>query len=174
MTKTANRKYRPCSEEGCDRAVKCRGLCPMHYGRLHRTLYKVNRAPRPPRRARVAAPGEASCSVRNCGMAIVSRDLCQKHYVKARKFRVSLDLLDAIHNKEVVCEGCGGTDLLSIDHDHACCSSKTQTCGECVRGVLCLNCNTTLGTAKDNVQVLRNLIEYLEKHRTASFTPPGL
>lgn len=42
---------------------------------------------------------------------------------------------------------------LSVDHDH--------TTGK-IRGLLCNNCNTMLGYAKDNVYILQNAISYLE------------
>ena len=38
---------------------------------------------------------------------------------------------------------------LQVDHDHKCCPTprggNRQTCGECIRGLLCENCNTDLG-----------------------------
>jgi hypothetical protein len=34
---------------------------------------------------------------------------------------------------------------IAVDHDHACCDEKLRSCGQCVRGLLCLTCNITLG-----------------------------
>lgn len=52
---------------------------------------------------------------------------------------------------------------LNIDHDHSCCPSKTS-CGKCIRGLLCVNCNVGLGLAKDSPDRLSELISYLQKY----------
>lgn len=35
--------------------------------------------------------------------------------------------------------------VICVDHDHSCCPEEKQSCGKCIRGLLCLDCNTTLG-----------------------------
>ena len=48
-----------------------------------------------------------------------------------------------------------------IDHDHSCCPQSKKTCGKCVRGLLCRECNLGLGNFQDNPQALQNAILYL-------------
>jgi hypothetical protein len=50
--------------------------------------------------------------------------------------------------------------ILHIDHDHSCCPTL-PSCGECVRGLLCGNCNKALGLMKENVVAIENMIKYL-------------
>lgn len=49
----------------------------------------------------------------------------------------------------------------TIDHDHACCPG-IYSCGNCVRGILCLGCNSAIGIIKDDVRILLRLVEYLK------------
>lgn len=48
-----------------------------------------------------------------------------------------------------------------VDHDHSCCSG-VKSCGKCVRGLLCGNCNLFLGFLKDDTKKMRKAIEYIE------------
>lgn len=50
-----------------------------------------------------------------------------------------------------------------VDHDHACCSGRSTSCGKCVRGLLCFSCNVALGAVRDNRATLKAAIAYLDK-----------
>jgi hypothetical protein len=54
---------------------------------------------------------------------------------------------------------------LHVDHDHNCCSGE-KSCGRCVRGLLCHACNVILGHAKDNNDILKGAIKYLNKKKS--------
>ena len=38
----------------------------------------------------------------------------------------------------------GTIQRLQVDHDHACCDMHTKSCGKCLRGLLCADCNLRL------------------------------
>ena len=58
--------------------------------------------------------------------------------------------------KPDVCDVCGSTDRIVFDH----CHNKGHA-----RGWLCDRCNIALGCAKDDVNILRKLIVYIERNR---------
>jgi len=55
-----------------------------------------------------------------------------------------------------ICPICQERPAVHVDHDH---STKR------VRGILCEQCNGFLGAFKDDPDVIRSAIAYLEKHR---------
>lgn len=60
------------------------------------------------------------------------------------------------------CAVCGRTDRpLQLDHDHGHCPGP-RGCRLCIRGALCGVCNTVLGLLRDDLEVLRQLVRYLE------------
>lgn len=52
---------------------------------------------------------------------------------------------------------------LHIDHDHSCCPGNTS-CGTCVRGLLCFNCNSGIGQFKEDLRLLDNAKFYLSTY----------
>lgn len=52
----------------------------------------------------------------------------------------------------------------SVDHDHSCCPGQ-RTCGNCLRDLLCMNCNLGIGNFQEDPAVLRAAAEYLERWR---------
>jgi hypothetical protein len=86
---------------------------------------------------------------------------------RLRAFRLSTEAFQSILARQGgTCAICGTTDPgrrdWCVDHDHACCADPRQTCGECVRGVLCNRCNLVLGNAGDSAALLRSAAAYLE------------
>jgi hypothetical protein len=57
---------------------------------------------------------------------------------------------------------------LSVDHDHKCCPDRTS-CGECVRGLLCNRCNRALGLLGDSIEVLKEMIAYLQAFKEKAY-----
>ena len=49
-----------------------------------------------------------------------------------------------------------------IDHDHRCCSGS-YSCGKCVRGLLCAQCNVGVGYFRDDPEILRAALDYLHR-----------
>lgn len=50
--------------------------------------------------------------------------------------------------------------LLVVDHDHRCCP-EGRSCGECIKGFLCNDCNAGIGFLKESVVNVQQAAEYL-------------
>lgn len=62
---------------------------------------------------------------------------------------------------------------LAVDHDHNCCASISNSCGECVRGLICMKCNTALGLLKDDSGCVEKLLKYIQGSPHASIPSEG-
>lgn len=58
-----------------------------------------------------------------------------------------------------------------VDHDHACCPTAGESCGQCVRGILCSRCNVALGGFYDNPDILMAAIAYLMQRPSVQVQP---
>ena len=86
------------------------------------------------------------------------------------RFRMTPDEFDRLWDAQGrACLICSKTEsegiTLCVDHDHACCPT-TQTCGDCVRGILCRACNLALGFLEDDPDRLQRATTYLRQAET--------
>lgn len=144
-----------CSVEGCDRVHKARGLCGLHHARLLRGASLEDPEQK--------QDGSRKCEVRGCGQKHSSFGFCGRHYHAFKKYRLTPEELYL--RDTTPCQICGsypneGTSL-AVDHDHSCCPGE-ETCGKCVRGFLCVNCNRGLGCFKDRGDLLKRALDYLQ------------
>lgn len=80
----------------------------------------------------------------------------QTKYVAARYGMTEPELIELrqlLKNQCVVCgDGPRPRGELHVDHDHDCCPGS-RSCGKCVRGLLCPNCNTQASHCGDDPKV---------------------
>ena len=80
------------------------------------------------------------------------------------RFRLTPEEYDAIWERQGrMCPICHRGDeslSLCVDHDHSCCPT-IQTCGRCIRGILCKQCNYGIGFLQDDLDRLERAASYL-------------
>lgn len=91
--------------------------------------------------------------------------LVTQRYAFKRNFGITLDdYWDLMKAQDGVCAVCGQPETkisrgalcrLSVDHNHQ---------SNVIRGLLCHGCNAGIGLLKEDVEVLKKAIEYLEKY----------
>jgi hypothetical protein len=106
------------------------------------------------------------CSIPLCDNDHKARGLCERHYshktMMSHKYNLEWeDYINLGEKCDWTCKGCGIQKLphetpgLNIDHCH-----ETGM----VRGLLCGNCNRSIGLAQNSSDILRKLAAYLEDH----------
>lgn len=83
-----------------------------------------------------------------------------EHNLKAKNNRYNIDYLKMLDDQGGCCAICGMTaednprGTFDVDHWHGCCDGHFS-CGECVRGLLCRNCNLILGLYGDDIEEIK-------------------
>lgn len=126
-----------CTESNCTQAPVAKGLCMAHYQRKRRgTQTSGSVRPRKPRLT--------ECSIPECTRPVNALTYCVRHYRMVTRYNLSTERILMLEAK-TVCDICGvpRDKRFATDHDHSCCPGR-DSCGECVRGLLCMTCNTAL------------------------------
>lgn len=176
----------PCGYGRCGRAASARGLCRSHYAQqlAGRELTTIRRI-RGPLTLR-DRDGRKQCSAcdgwkpedefgknSTTSDGLQGRcDACTRAAYLERTYSLTADAYAGLLDRQGgVCAICKQSDpagrALAVDHDHTCCPGETS-CGACVRGLACWNCNVGIGHLGDNPQVLRAAADYLDASRSAS------
>lgn len=174
-----------CASSVCDRAAITKGLCEGHYTRSR----KGQDIEVPLARRRNAGGGSRrdEHGNRECveclqwlpedafarggssdGFAPHCKE-CRGHYRLQMYGLTREQYQQMVEDQDGKCAICGdppGVRGLSIDHDHACCPEPAQSCGKCVRGLLCGRCNTAIGLLRESPNIITSALEYIEKPLT--------
>lgn len=171
-----------CASEGCGEPAFCRKLCRDHYEaepdirerRLERDRERHHRRKHDPEYKANMKERKKRYYQTPKGRAQASKDLRRwrenggaewsRNYNLTYLYGITLEQRDAMLAEQGgVCALCGSADPAPrwcIDHDHACCPGG-KSCGKCIRGVLCLKCNSGLGLFDDDPIRLRDAAAYL-------------
>jgi recombination endonuclease VII len=100
---------------------------------------------------------------------------CERTRVQIARHGLTAAQRQLVADTQGGCRICGhdepGPKGWVIDHDRSCCPSD-KSCPKCRRGVLCLWCNMSLGSAFDRPQILRAAAEYIEAARSCVWHQP--
>lgn len=107
---------------------------------------------------------------------VEARGLCKNCYDQKygkshnrKRYNVTPTIFKAMLNAQKACCAICKRPLTRgktthIDHDHQCCDGP-KSCGNCIRDLLCSQCNNGLGQFKDDPDTLRAAADYIERHK---------
>jgi len=88
-----------------------------------------------------------------------------RHQARKNKYGITREQYESMVTAQAGrCGSCGDEAALVVDHDHSCCGGD-RTCGQCIRGLVCADCNKVFGFARDSVERLEKAAAYLRACR---------
>ena len=160
----------PCSFKGCTARAKVKkgGLCLGHSTQIRSGVDL-----RPLLSPGVSLGDEYLCGIKWCKNPVKSYGLCGVHASIAWRFNIGpLQMVELLSDWR--CGICGGTTgRPSIDHDHSCCPGN-NSCGKCIRGVLCSACNILLGKYESRPERYHAIMAWAESPARMKFADPNV
>ena len=173
-------KYDPiCSFDGCDRPHHSIGLCTTHWAQRKRGVplqpigyYKPSLVRDSEGRKKCFRCAEWKTESEFYAHPKANDKLngvC-KHCVRMEKTEKQYNLptgwvAEQLNRLDNVCPVCSmSKSRWAVDHDHSCCLGQSS-CGSCVRGLICRECNILLGMANDTPEILEGAARYLRESR---------
>lgn len=179
-----------CDEGVCEKRVYSKGLCERHYRRRHKEVLgkECNTegcSSWTPRLVSFCGThqiqfdrfGETwvgerphrGCHIQGCEREVGPlREFpeCRSHCTDRGKKRLNFYEYQVLMKIDI-CQICGESEKKVVtDHDHGCCpdpsGKSSKMCKGCIRGRICLACNSALGQVGDSVTILERMIRYLE------------
>lgn len=168
-----------CKWGPCETTATAAGYCGAHYRqqRLGEELRPV-RGSSLYHQAKLNAEGKKQCSKCSYWLELsafysrtdgsgkpLGRAHCNRCNILRRMSINARQYDDLLSEQGGGCAICGKTTAenkrgLPVDHDHNCCP-RDGSCGKCIRGIVCDDCNAVLGRAHDSPEILRKAINYL-------------
>ena len=166
----SSRLGRICDMDECERTYFANGMCRWHFNRSKRRVANIK--PCDICGKVITNVGNRRYCSPECGTTARAEQSNQwrrdRPEFRSRESSRQRLKRHGINPDEFVmpthCDICGRDgETLAVDHDHECCSGK-YSCGRCIRGFLCNNCNNGLGRFRDDPALLESAIKYLRVH----------
>lgn len=90
---------------------------------------------------------------------------CRSIHARAWKYGTTPEGLERIAGSQGgMCATCSThlADGFCVDHDHSCCPGA-KTCGNCIRGLLCQECNKLIGKLEGDRARLARILDYIKE-----------